>query len=97
MNKKPDPFLASATLVDNAVTAARVLGENPRISRLVASSVGRFAAELAPEEGQALIRHALARIGAEEVPLVPKLHGGLDKLLADNTVMPLNLDEWLES
>lgn len=98
MRKKPDPFLAAATLVDNAVTAARVLGENARISRLVASSVGRFAAELEPMAGQTLIRHALARIGSEEAALVPKLQGSLNKLLAggDNPI-PLDLDELLES
>ncbi|HEY3432984.1 MAG TPA: hypothetical protein VGK09_10590 [Rhodocyclaceae bacterium] len=91
MSKKPDPYEASAALIANAIGTAKVLGENSRITGLVVSSVGRFAAELdaATEEGatgtspgRALLQFALTRISAADAPLVPKLHGGLFKLLS---------------
>lgn len=89
--KKPDPFEASAALISNAITTAKVLGENPRITRLVVSSVGRFAAELdgaavEGSPGRALLQYALTRISASDAPLVPKLHSGLNKLLLQDAI-----------
>jgi hypothetical protein len=91
MNKKPDPYAATAALIANAITTAKVLGENPRITRLVVSSVGRFAAELdgavsdGSSPGRALLQFALTRVSAADAPLVPKLHGDLNKLLIGAT------------
>lgn len=80
--EKPDPWETAASLVSNAVVSARVLGESPRVTNLVASSVGRLAAELEAEEGRGLIRHALASIDDELKASVPDLVAALDRLLA---------------
>ena len=96
MNKKPNPYEASAVLITNAINTAKVLGENPRITRLVVSSVGRFAAELdgavteggTETPGRALLQFALTRISTADAPLVPKLHGGLNKLLLSAAPTP---------
>lgn len=82
---KPDHFEATAALISNAIGTARVFGENPRITRLVASSIGRFAAELdnAPDTiaaGAQLIRYALAQISEQDALFVPKLHASLEEL-----------------
>ncbi|THF64203.1 hypothetical protein [Pseudothauera rhizosphaerae] len=63
-------------LIANAIRTSKVTGENGRITRLVAGSIGRFAAELKvgnqEDEAQALIEHAqellAAGDGAEVVP-----------------------------
>lgn len=86
MATKVNPYAASAALIANAITTAKVLGEMPRITRLVVSTIGRFAAELdgadsANQQGKALLQYALTRISASDAPLVPKLHGGINKLL----------------
>lgn len=78
---KPDPYLATTDLVANAIASARVLGESPRITRLVASSVGRFAAEMDREAGEALVRQALDQIGPEFQASVPELFARLKRLL----------------
>lgn len=65
-----------ADLIANALASARVTGENGRITRLVAGSIGRFAGELRQaakaDEAQRLIDEAadlLARNdGARIVP-----------------------------
>lgn len=82
---KPDHFKATAALISNAVGTARVFGENPRITRLVASSIGRFAAELdnAPDTvtaGAHLISYALAQISEQDALFVPRLHASLAEL-----------------
>lgn len=82
---KTDHFEATAALISNAVGTARVFGENPRITRLVASSIGRFAVELdgMPETmrgGAQLIRYALAQISEQDALFVPKLHASLEEL-----------------
>lgn len=97
MSKKVAPYEASAALIANAIGTAKVLGENPRITRLVVSSIGRFAAELdgaspvtsAAGPGRALLQYALTRISAADAPLVPELHNGLNKLLTkESTPLP---------
>lgn len=86
MAAKVDPYAATAALIANAITTAKVLGEIPRITRLVVSTIGRFAAELdgpddSDQPGKALLQYALTRISAADAPLVPKLHSGINKLL----------------
>ena len=63
-------------LIAQAIGSARVAGENGRITRLVAGSIDRFAAELRngerEGEARALVAHAAAQLaeadGAEVVP-----------------------------
>ena len=63
-------------LIANAIKTSKVTGENGRITRLVAGSIGRFAAELRSsdqaDEARALIEHARELLdagdGAEIVP-----------------------------
>jgi hypothetical protein len=80
---KADPFATTADLIANAISSARVFGENPRIARLVASSVGRFAQELAkdtPSEGARLRGYALAQISEQDALFVPRLVSSLETL-----------------
>jgi hypothetical protein len=81
---KTDPFQASADLISNAIGTARVFGENPRITRLVASSVGRFAAELDKhpdgKPGAELVSYALEQISEQDSQFVPGLQAALEKL-----------------
>ncbi len=63
-------------LITNAIGSSRVTGENSRITRLVAGSIDRFAAELRvgarDDEARALVTHATALLaesgGADVVP-----------------------------
>ncbi len=63
-------------LIANAIGTSKVAGENSRITRLVAGSIDRFAAELRggerEEEARDLVEHAAALLaeydGAEVVP-----------------------------
>ncbi len=63
-------------LIANAIGSSRVTGENSRITRLVAGSIDRFAAELRVGardiEAHALIEHAATLLaesnGADVVP-----------------------------
>lgn len=63
-------------LIASAIKTSKVAGENGRITRLVAGSIGRFAAELKvgkqDDEAAALIEHARELLdagdGAEVVP-----------------------------
>jgi len=65
-----------ADLIANAIGSSRITGENRRITRLVAGSIDRFAAELRTGardgEAQALVEHAAALLsesgGADVVP-----------------------------
>jgi hypothetical protein len=79
-----DHYKSTAQLIANAVTAARVFGENRRVTQLVASSVGRFAAELdagGDDAGDGLVEFALETLG-EGAEHAPGLHAAL-KVLAD--------------
>jgi hypothetical protein len=83
--KKTDPYEATADLISNAIGTARVFGENPRITRLVASTVGKFAIELdnAPDAGSPgvrLVNYALAQISEQDALFIPKLHASLVEL-----------------
>ena len=63
-------------LIANAIGSSRITGENSRITRLVAGSIERFAAELRvgarDDEAHALVAHAAALLaesnGADVVP-----------------------------
>lgn len=63
-------------LIANAIGSSRVVGENRRVTRLVAGSIDRFAAELRTDarndEARALINHAATLLaesgGADVVP-----------------------------
>lgn len=77
---KPDPYLISRDLIANAIATAKVLGENRRITRLVASSVKRFMDDM--DDGEALLSHALACISAEDAGDVPLLKAALLDLSA---------------
>ena len=72
---KTDFYRVTADLIANAVMSARVLGENPRITRLVAGSVGRYMREMDTAPGSApgeeLLEFALDCLeerGPEQVP-----------------------------
>ena len=63
-------------LIANAIGSSRITGENSRITRLVAGSIDRFAAELRigarDDEAQVLVAHAATLLaesnGADVVP-----------------------------
>lgn len=65
-----------ADLIANAIGTSKVTGENRRITRLVAGSIDRFAAELRvgerDDEARELVEHAAALLaeygGADVVP-----------------------------
>jgi len=80
---KPDPYRVTRELIANAVQTARFLGENLRISNLVAGSVGRLMAEL--DDGDALLTHALACIAAEDAGYVPVLQARLQAMSASRS------------
>jgi len=73
--KKPsiNPYQETARLIGSAITNARVFGENRRIANLVASSIGRFAAQIDAEggDGDELVDFAveqLAEGGGDSAP-----------------------------
>lgn len=71
-----DYQLIVSDLIANAIGSSRFVGENRRVTRLVAGSIDRFAAELRTEartdEARALVEHAAFLLaeggGAEVVP-----------------------------
>lgn len=78
-----------ANLIANAIGTSKVTGENSRITRLVAGSIERFAAELRggerDDEARALVRHAadlLAGNGGAEV--VPALTAAVEAMAAQH-------------
>lgn len=83
---KLNPYQTTDRLIANAVSTARIFGESPKITRLVASSVGRFAAEMDEHDdgsaGDALLGYALAAIGPEEAEHVPVLRSRLAAIAA---------------
>jgi hypothetical protein len=67
-----------ADLIANAIGSSRVTGENNRISRLVAGSINRFAAELRTEardgDARELVEHAAALLAENGgIDVVPAL------------------------
>lgn len=79
---KSNPYQATADLIANTIGTAKVLGENRRITNLVASSVGRFVAEMDDSDaGDELLSHALSCISAQDAEHVPALHSALNALL----------------
>jgi hypothetical protein len=76
-----------ANLIANALGSARVVGENSRITRLVAGSIERFAAELRGSErsgeARALVEHAAALLAASDgAEVVPVLTATVEAMLA---------------
>jgi hypothetical protein len=76
-----------ADLIANALGSARVVGENSRITRLVAGSIERFAAELKgsarDDEARQLVEHALALLAASDgAEVVPALTATVDAMRA---------------
>lgn len=74
-------------LIANAVSTSRVAGENGRITRLVAGSIGRFAAELKvgnqAAEADALLTHALQLLDESEgAEVVPALAAAVEAMAA---------------
>ena len=76
-----------ADLIANAISSARVVGENSRITRLVAGNIGRFAAELRSgerdNEARELVEHAVALLAAGDgIEVVPALTASVEAMLA---------------
>ena len=79
---KQSPYQTTSDLIANAIGTARVLGENQRITSLVASSIGRFILEMDDSDaGDELLSHALSCISDQDAECVPKLHLALNALL----------------
>jgi hypothetical protein len=79
---KPNPYQATTDLIANAIGTGKVLGENRRITNLVASSVARFVLEMDDSDaGDELLSHALSCISAQDAEHVPTLHSALSALL----------------
>jgi len=79
----PNPYQATTDLIANAIGTAKVVGENRRITNLVAGSIARFAAEMDDSDaGDQLLSHALSCISAQDAGHVPGLHSALNALLA---------------
>ena len=78
---KQNPYLTTTELITHAIGTARVLGENQRITNLVASSIGRFILEMGDSDsGDELLSHALSCIREQDAKLVPKLYSTLNAL-----------------
>ncbi len=78
---KPNPYRTTSELIANAIVTAKVMGENRRITNLVASSIGRFILEMDDSDaGDELLAHALACISAQDAEHVPTLHAALNAL-----------------
>lgn len=72
-------------LIANAIATSRIAGENGRITRLVAGSIGRFAAELTVgrqgEQADALLEHARHLLEKNDgADVVPALTAAVDAL-----------------
>jgi hypothetical protein len=79
---KQNPYQTTSDLIANTIGTAKVLGENQRITNLVASSIGRFVLEMDnTDSGDELLSHALSCINSQDAELVPKLHSALNALL----------------
>lgn len=72
---KLDPYLVTSGLITDAISTARVFGENRKINTLVASSIKRFMADM--DDGESLLDHAMAYINAEDARFVPTLVASL--------------------
>lgn len=80
---KPNPYLTTSELIANAIVTAKVMGENRRITNLVASSIAKFILEMDDgDAGDELLAHALSCISAQDVGHVPTLHAALNALAA---------------
>ena len=78
---KPNPYQTTSDLIANAIGTAKVLGENRRITNLVASSIGKFILEMEDSDaGDELLAHALSCISAQDAEHVPTLHSALNAL-----------------
>ena len=79
---RQNPYLTTSELIANAIGTAKVLGENQRITNLVASSIGRFVLEMDDSDaGDELLSHALSCIGEQDAEHVPKLYSALNALM----------------
>jgi hypothetical protein len=79
---KQNPYQTTSELIANAIGTAKVLGENQRITNLVASSIGRFVLEMDnSDSGDDLLSHALSCISTQDAEHVPKLYSTLNALL----------------
>ena len=79
---KQNPYQTTSELIANAIGAAKVLGENQRITSLVASSIGRFILEMDnTDSGDELLSHAISCISLQDAAHVPKLNSALNALL----------------
>ena len=79
---KQNPYQTTSDLIANAIGTARIMGENQRITNLVASSIRRFILEMDDSDsGDELLSHALSCISEQDAEQVPKLHSALNALL----------------
>lgn len=74
-----------ADLIGNAIASARVTGENGRITRLVAGSIGRFAAELKlgakADEAHKLVEDAVRLLEQQDgARIVPALSAAVETM-----------------
>lgn len=79
---KANPYQTTSDLIAHAIGTAKVVGENRRITNLVASSIGKFILEMGDSDaGDELLAHALSCISAEDAKYVPNLYASLNALL----------------
>ena len=74
-----------ADLIGNAIASSRVTGENGRITRLVAGSIGRFAAELKQgaktDEAHKLVENAVRLLEQQDgARIVPALSAAVEAM-----------------
>lgn len=80
---KANPYQTTSDLIAHAIGTAKVVGENRRITNLVASSVGKFILEMGDSDaGDELLAHALSCISTQDAKYVPSLYASLNALLA---------------
>ncbi len=78
---KPNPYQTTSDLIANAIVTAKVMGENRRITNLVASSIAKFILEMDDSDaGDELLAHAASCISAQDATYVPTLHAALKAL-----------------
>lgn len=78
---KQNPYQTTSDLITSAIGTAKVLGENRRITNLVASSIGKLILEMDDSDaGDDLLAHALSCINAQDAEHVPTLYSALHAL-----------------
>jgi len=84
---RSDPYRATAELIANAASTARVFGESRRVTQLVASSVQRFALKIDEDggDGDELLAFALESIAEHEAGHLAGLQAALNAVAEART------------